>query len=536
MTAPIGIDLGTTYSVVAQVVSGEPTVLRNPLGEETTPSVVCFESPTSVQVGTAAKAAAPVAPDRTVALVKRQMGLDRRFCFDGVEYSPESISAILLRALVDGALPDRGGATVPAVITVPAYFGIREREATQQAGVMAGLDVLELISEPLAAAIHYGFSSQSPDSSALVYDLGGGTFDATLLAFDGRARVVASDGDTELGGADWDRRLMAHLLDLFIQQAHPVEDPADDPAFMAHLTLAAEATKRALSSKSSHRVAIRAPGGGVTLGVTRAELEQMTRDLVDSTVACVRRLLVAAAARGAPPVGYCLLVGGASRMPMIRTAIAAEFGWQVKLHDPDLAVAKGAALRAQQVPREGPNWTTPHWAFDVAEPGAPATTPATERAGTGWSAGADAVVPRSFGLLIHDSHDRAGQRRFIHHMIHQHDPLPVIGCESLVATILDDQRAVRIEVYEQAGAVPSTEVEHNRRVLDGELSGLPAPLPAGSPIRIRLDLSRDGRLSVTATEPGSGATLRLEACIDGVLDTAERDRMARDLSGLTIRQ
>jgi molecular chaperone DnaK len=536
VTAPLGIDLGTTYSVVAQVIDGEPTVLRNPLGEETTPSVVCFESPTSVQVGAAAKAAAPVVPDLTVALVKRQMGLERRFCFHGVEYSPESISAILLRALVDGALPDRGGATVPAVITVPAYFGIREREATQQAGLMAGLDVLELISEPLAAAIHYGCSGGSPDSSVLVYDLGGGTFDATVLAFDGRARVVASDGDTELGGADWDRRLAAHLLDLFVEQARPADDPADDPAFMAQLALAAETAKRALSSTSSHRVAIRAPGGSVTLAVSRADFEAMTRDLVDSSVACVRRLLAAAAVRAAPPIGYCLLVGGSSRMPMIRSAIAAAFGWRVKLHDPDHAVAKGAALRAQQMSREGADWRTPHWASDPADPARLPAPPEPGRPGVVWLAGADAVVPRSFGLLIHDSHDRAGQRRFIHHVIHQHDPLPATDRELTVSTILDDQRVARIEVYEQAGAVPSAEVEHNRRVLDGELSGLPVPLPAGSPIRIRLTLDRDGRLGLTATEPRSGATLSLEACIDGVLDTAERDQVARALSGLTIRQ
>jgi molecular chaperone DnaK (HSP70) len=537
VTAPLGIDLGTTYSVVATVVGGEPTVLRNPVGEETTPSVVCFESPGSVQVGAAAKAAAPVLPDLTVALVKRLMGLDRRFCFHGAEYSPESISALLLRALVDGALPDRGGATVPAVITVPAYFGIREREATQQAGLMAGLDVLELVSEPLAAAIHYGFSGQPSGGAVLVYDLGGGTFDATVLAFDGGARVVATDGDTELGGADWDRRLAAHLLDTFVDRARPAQDPADDPAFMEQLTLTAETLKRALTTTTSHQVRIRGCGRAVTLGVTRAELELMTRDLVDSSVACVRRLLAAAAARGAPPVSHCLLVGGASRMPMIGAAVAAEFGWQVRLHDPDLAVAKGAAIRAQQLFREGPDWRTPHWGFEVADPHRPAAPPAPpERERPGWTATANPVVARSLGLLVHDSHDRSGQRRFVDHLIHQHDPLPVTGRDAVVATILDDQRSVRIEVFEQAGAVPSAEVAHNRRVLDGELSGLPAPLPAGSPIRIGLALGRDGRISVTAAEPASGATLTLEAYIDGVLDTAERERMARSLSGLTIRQ
>jgi molecular chaperone DnaK (HSP70) len=225
-------------------------------------------------------------------------------------------------------------------------------------------------------------------------------------------------------------------------------------------------------------------------------------------------------------------------MPMISAALASEFGWPVQPHDPDLAVAKGAAIRALQVTRDGPDWTVPHWAGDVARPPTRpvAGTADPALASAGWSARANAVVPRSLGLLVHDSHDRSGKGRFVEHIIHQHDPLPVVDRESVVATILDDQRAVRIEVYEQAGVVASAEVADNRRVLDGELSGLPVPLPAGSPIRVRLNVGEDGRLSLTATEPGSGAELVLEACVDGVLDTAERDRAAARLSALTIRQ
>jgi molecular chaperone DnaK (HSP70) len=146
------------------------------------------------------------------------------------------------------------------------------------------------------------------------------------------------------------------------------------------------------------------------------------------------------------------------------------------------------------------------------------------------------VVPRSFGLLIHDSKDKTGQRRFIQHVIHQNDPLPVVEREATVATILSGQAAVRIEVYEQAGAVASDEVDANRRVLDGELTGMPANLPAGSPIRVRLSLGLDGRLDVTAEEPRSRAALRLEACIDGVVDSAELELMATALSQLTVRQ
>ncbi|GIJ48321.1 molecular chaperone DnaK [Virgisporangium aliadipatigenens] len=531
MGQPLGIDLGTTYSVVSTVdSSGLPVVLRNPLGAESTPSVVCFESPTSVLVGAAAKAAAPVLPDLVVSLVKRQMGTDRLFTLHGTEYTPEAVSALILRALVEGHTP-ADGTPARAVVTVPAYFGIREREATQEAGILAGLDVRELVSEPLAAAFNYGLTPFSEEGSVVVYDLGGGTFDATLLTFDGRAAVLGTDGDTELGGADWDRRLADHLLERFADAARVPTDPADDAAFMTDLLLTAEEAKRALSVTSTHEVKLRGFGRTVTLPVTRADFESMTRDLVDSTLSCVHRLLTTA---GAGPVSRCLLVGGSSRMPMVAAALAAEFRWRVSLHDPDLAVAKGAALRAAHL--AGATWVTPEWGTEaVPAPRAPAASGAEPRR-RDWSATMGSVVPRSFGLLIHDSDDRAGTRRFVQHVIHRNAPLPVTDGEATVATILDDQGTVRIEVFEQAGAVPSAEVADNRRVLDGELSGLPPGLPAGSPIRIVLSLGLDGRLGLTATEPRSGAELHLSAYIDGVLDRETRDTTRTGLSRLTVRQ
>ncbi|MGC5031771.1 Hsp70 family protein [Micromonospora sp. DT229] len=534
MLIPIGIDLGTTCSVVATVdENGRPRVLRNRLGEEITPSVVCFESPTSVLVGTAARNAAAVVPDLTVTLVKRQMGTDRRFAYHGHEYSPEAISALILRGLLAGVLPeDRPGWTA-AVITVPAYFGIREREATQQAGLLADIEVLELVSEPVAAALHYGLSAASTHGTVLVYDLGGGTFDVTALTFDGGVRVVATDGDAELGGADWDSRLAAHLLDRFVQTVDPCEDPADDATFMAELRGAAERAKHALSTKMSHTVRLGHAGRSAALVVERGEFESITRDLVDSTLHCLRRLM-ATAALTPERVSGCVLVGGSSRMPMISAALAGEFGWTPRLHDPDLAVAKGAALRARQLVDARQTWTTPSWGTEaVGEPSRQSAPVPQQREGVPFAA--TSVVPRSFGLLIHDSDDPAGQRRFVDHVIHQNDPLPVIDRETVVATILKGQTTVRIEVYEQAGAVPSVEVHDNRRALDGELSGLPEHLPAGAPIRVRLSLDLAGRLSVTAIEPSSGVRMELAAYIDGVLDTAEREHMARTLSALAIR-
>lgn len=556
MTSALGIDLGTTYSVVATLDEhGAPTVLPNPLGEETTPSVVCFESSASILVGSAARNAAPAYPDRTVALIKRQMGTDRMLLFDGVEYTPEAVSALILRALVAGVPSVRPpGRPVRAVVTVPAYFGIREREATQQACLLAGIDTLELVSEPVAAAVHYGFSETVGLGTAVVFDLGGGTFDATVLTLGSSIQVVATDGDTELGGADWDRRLVSHMLDQFIAQVRPAGDPADDEVFMCELELAAERAKRALSTTEVQRVPLWFEGRGATITISRADFEAATRDLVDSSLQCLRRLLNAAGGAGAGDVDHCLLVGGSSRMPMIGAALREEFGWRTRLFDPDLAVAKGAALRAHQILRMPVSEKT--WAPRPRQAGAE-TTWGTELGGHGpvptlgdgrreTSAPRDttalaaqpvaAVVARGLGPLVHDSHDKSGEWRYVWHVVHQNDPLPVVDRDVTLATILDGQSSIRIEVYEQAGSIESADVADNRLVLDGELSGLPPGLPAGSPIALTFRIGLDGRLDLLAVEPKSGAALTLEAYIDGVLDASDRERVARRLAGLMVRQ
>ncbi|GAB3408065.1 Hsp70 family protein [Flindersiella endophytica] len=506
--------------------AGRSVVLPNAVGETKTPSVVCFESPGSVLVGSAARNVAAALPDRTVALIKRQMGAENLLSFDGEEYTPEAVSALILRALVAGTVPAAGAdadGRVRAVITVPAYFGVREREATQQAGLLAGIEVLELVSEPVAAAIYYSQIDPDPPGTVLVYDLGGGTFDASVLVRtpSGMA-VIATDGDTELGGADWDRRLAGTLCSDFIERFPALEDEiTDDESFLSELTDLAERVKQDLSASESRSVRLRRHGTSAVLDVSRERFEAMTADLSERTFHCVRRLLGVAAAKGAGEVETALLVGGSTRMPMIAAGLGKEFGWRPRAHDPDFAVAKGAALRAAQLTSSGPG--------ERVRPGGSAGS-------AGLAASVGSVVSRGFGLLLHDSHhDAGGKGMLVSHVIHQNEPLPIASRECVVATVLNGQPSVRIQVYEQAGAVESPVVEHNRRVLDGELTGLPPALPAGSPIRVVLSLGLDGRLALTAVEPHSGARLTLEACIEGVLDTGTRDRVAATLSGLTIR-
>jgi molecular chaperone DnaK (HSP70) len=510
-----GIDLGTTYSVLATVDGrGQAVVIPNRLGQLMTPSVVTFADASTVFVGSVAKSAAVTMPDRTVSLIKRRMGIEHPLYFDDVEHTPESVSALILRSLVDPVRED--GQQVRAVVTVPAYFGVREREATQQACVLAGIEVLDLVSEPVAAAIHYDFAATP--GAYLVYDLGGGTFDGTVLTTGDTTTVVATDGDTELGGADWDTRLAEHLLAEVARSG--VDDPGEDEAFVAEVALLAERIKRELSDVQARTVALRYRGSTVTVTVDRHHFDAMCRDLAERTHGYVRRLLGAAERKGVSSIDRALLVGGSSRMPMIAAGLAEAFGWPVELHDPDLAVAKGAALRAAQL-TGGERSLVSGAAGSLAlrKAGHGAITP---------------VVPRGFGLLLNDSHESSGRRDRVQHVIHQNDPLPVQAREVVVATILDNQTTARIEVWEQAGAAESPDVAANRRVLDGQLIGLP-PLPAGSAIRVSFHLGLDGLLGVTAVEPRSGQSLELEACIDGVLDGGTRSRLAGALSALKIR-
>ncbi|MCI2416174.1 Hsp70 family protein [Saccharopolyspora sp. K220] len=495
----LGIDLGTTYSAVAISTVDGVEVVRNRLGELTTPSVVHFASADTAVVGAAAQDS--LDPDNTVALIKRRMGTEFELLFHGVRHTPESVSALILRSLVDDAIARCGPhRRVRAVITVPAYFGIREREATLQAARLAGIDVLEVLSEPAAAALHY--ATQAESGAALVYDLGGGTFDTTVLrvAAD-EVHVVATDGDSRLGGADWNERIAEHLAAAFARE-FPAADP-DDEVFRQQLQDVTEQVKRQLSAVTSRKVALRCGDDVASFDIDRATLDSLGADLVDRTLRIVDRVLAAAAQKGVARIDEVLLVGGTTKVPAIRAALQAHLDLVPKIVDPDLAVVSGAALRAHRL--------------------ASSTGPARTAA---------AVVPRSFGVLVEDSHDES-LRSFVEHLVHRNDPLPATATARF-ATILDRQRSVRIQVLEQSGEVPSAEVEHNRRVLDGEFAGLP-PLPAGAVIEVTLRVSADGLLAVTAREPLSGAALDLEAYVDGVVDGPATEQLAETIAGLTVR-
>jgi molecular chaperone DnaK len=519
MSRPLlGIDLGTTNSVVASIDdAGRVVVLRNAVGEEVTPSAVYFESADSVLVGDEARRAVAIDPGNGVTLIKRQMGTEFPLSFHGQEHTPESISALILRQLVAAATVGSGESPA-VVITVPAYFGTAEREATYQAGRIAGVEVLELLDEPVAAAVHYGLTSGS-DRTVLVYDLGGGTFDTTILRIlAGEVEVVATDGHSALGGADVDKRLLDIVLERLSRVVPEAEydDLLDDSALLGTLIVDIEIAKRDLSLRTSRDLVIRTSQDRFTIELTRSDLEGVCRDLFDSTFAIVERVRDKALQKGVRVVDEVVMVGGSSRIPLLAEELGVRFDVTPRLVEPDLAVAKGAALRAHQL---------------VGSSQLRALSAAAGITGIGSAGKVTPVAPRAVGLLIEDSFDPSGKRSMIEHLIDANTSLPVSRTEERFGTILANQETVRLQVFEQAGPAPSPEVEHNRRVLDGELTGL-GELPAGSLIRITLAVAVDGRLTLTAVEPVSGRELTLEAFVEGVVDGADTERLTR-VVGLT---
>ena len=346
-----GIDLGTTYSAVGYIDdTGRAAVTRNSAGDDTTPSVVYFENESNVVVGKVAKETAGLYPDQVVSLIKREMG-DREYqrTFFGIEHTPPSISAIILSALARDAESTTHEKVSDVVITVPAYFGLLEKDATRNAGEIAGLNVIGIVPEPVAAALQYGVSGSADGTVFLVYDLGGGTFDVSLIRMtEDSVEVLTVGGDHRLGGADWDEKLFDYILSQAIEQGGD-ESLRDDEAMLQDLRTLAEKTKQDLSTAEAKTLIVRYTGTPIKITVTREQFEELTTDLLDETIRITARTLAEAEQRYpgiTNQISEVLLVGGSTKMPAVNQALRREFGWAPKLADPDLAVAKGAALYA----------------------------------------------------------------------------------------------------------------------------------------------------------------------------------------------
>jgi len=546
-----GIDLGTTYSVVAYVnETGQPAVCRNFDSLETTPSVVFFENESNVVVGSVAKNSAITYPDRVVSLIKRQMGTEATFDFDGKTYTPESISALILKQLASDAAEHTNGEVCKAVITVPAYFGMLERDATKNAGKIAGLDVIGIVPEPVAAALHYEATTDAENKTILVYDLGGGTFDTTVIRVSkDEIFVVCTDGDDHLGGADWDGRLKDLLLTKFREQVPPDTDFEDDGEFLQSVAIVAEDTKKQLSKVESRPVPLRGAGAAARVDVSRTEFEAVTDDLLDKTIEIVRRTLATLKVKEpGTTVDDVLLVGGSTKMPAVATRLRAEFGWEPKLHDPELAVAKGAALYAlgRVVHRE----------LETARQQAGSELEAQSRiaeavdavaAQTGISSATleslaaketRNVLPKAFGVKLVDTSDPDWQNKptqhYIEHLVHANDTLPTGIRELTAATIVENQREMLIELYEQSGVVAGPDLAENKELNEGR-GAIPCPpgLPLGSPVDIEMQVDDEGLLTLHATERSTGKELQVQVRVS-VLSPEQIDEATKIISGIAV--
>ena len=529
-----GIDLGTTYSAVALLNElGIPEIVKNFVGDDTTPSVVYFNDDGTVDVGSQAKQTQVSDPDNACSLIKRHMGEEYPLEFQGQEYTPESISALILKELVNNANSQNGLDINKAVITVPAYFGTQERQATKQAGEIAGLDVVGIIPEPVAAAISL-CARQEEEQTLLIFDLGGGTFDTTILKTRaGNVEVIAIDGNRLLGGADWDQCLEDLFLQRFIEQAGLDEDndPSLDDDFMTELRVAVEDAKKMLTVRASTNLLLRFQDKKQRVEVTREEFEAATSHLVAQTIEITRRV-IATAQEKFPKlhVDRYLLVGGSSRMPMIREALT-EAGFNVENTDFDLSVAKGAAIFGQgELPApEFSNADGDAASGDSGSKSRPGVGPRRTVVTNVLSRGLGINLARKIGK------GKDEYEEYILFLAHANETLPLSA--SMEGGILyDGQSSVEVALYEQGGETETEEPEANKAMVSGPsttITGLPY-LHANDPINVTLEVSTEGVATLVVVEPKSGKSFKAEAAVS-VLTQEEVNKAKKQIARITTR-
>jgi len=497
----IGIDLGTTNSELAIITDGRPEVIEVD-GARILPSVVGLADDGSLLVGQAARNQYPLYPERTVRSIKRRMGEDEKVAMGDQAYTPQEISALILRRLKQAAEAHLGQPAAKAVITVPAYFSDAQRQATRDAGALAGLEVVRIINEPTAAALAYE-ADQAEGKTILVYDLGGGTFDVSVvrLAQD-VTEVLGSHGNNHLGGDDFDAKLIEHLV-ARLQQDQGV-DPTGNRSAMARLTRAAEAAKIALSDAPYARVdeeyLLEHQGKPVHLSVEldRVDYEAMIAPFIDETLKAMH-IALEGAGLSVADLDEVLLVGGATRTPLVQRRIEEELGIQPRGEiDPDLCVAAGAAIQAAVIA------------------GARVTSVLVD------------VTPYTFGTSALSMLDGAPYPYTFVPLIRKNTPIPVTKSEAF-QTIDDGQPAIDVKVYqgEDPDALNNTEIGSYR------IEGL-SDVPAGNVIVTTFSLDVNGILHVASREKRTGLEQRIS--IDNATARFEQEELsaARDRLSLLI--
>lgn len=558
----LGIDLGTTYSCVAYINdAGKPEVIPNSVNERTTPSVVWFED-NRVMVGSEAKSMASVQPTEVASFVKRYMGDDSYFfeCKKG-KMRPEEISSYVLKKLVKDASEALGQEIKDVVITCPAYFFIKEREATKRAGEMAGLNVVQILNEPTAAAISYGMANGGDSvKNILVYDLGGGTFDVTMIQVQkGKIEVICTGGDHRLGGKNWDDAMTELLIRKFQEESANFDDLLSIPEATQDLMLLAENMKKQLSLKTEASGRFTYGGGTYRLVVTRDEFESATEDLFGRTIEFTDAMLKDAAAKGVSRFDELLLVGGSSKMPQVSKALIAKYGVQPKLYDPDEAVAKGAAivggnsvLRAALEERVRELTSDDDFSLDVQ--GSKADDIALETAkkelqNEGFSLEAISsamttvvnVASKTFGTLMIP---RGEENNRLFNLIYRNTALPTTAtCPC--CTRFANQTSVTFEVLENSEDAPRDEAAQREVAMRGidqsvgveiwkDDLKLPEGLPVDSPLEVIFKMDKEGLLDVTCRHIETGRSIHNVIKTGATLSREEEAQIRNRQASLVI--
>lgn len=508
----VGIDLGTTYSEIAYLDEhGKPSLIPNSDNERLTPSVVLFDEK-EIVVGKIAKANMVADPEHIVQYVKREMG-NREWEkeFFGKKYTPESISALILKRIVADAQKQLQKEIEGAVITVPAYFGDAERKATQDAGAIAGIQVVGILNEPTAAAIAYGLDKLEQDQKVLVYDLGGGTFDITILAIHGKAiDVLATDGEIQLGGKDWDDEIINYVARAFLEE-HGV-DPRDDLDSYQALRDSAELAKITLTGKPKAKIVCQCQGKMSKIELSREEFEEMTKPLVAQAETYLPLVLEKAKLQK-EEIDTILLVGGSTRMPQIQESVRRFFGKEPNCSlNPDECVALGAALYAAililQKKGEGNLQLQP-----IPE--------AVKEVLCGLKV--SNVTAHSLGII---ARDKGEKRNFI--LIPAQTSVPCEATE-VFGTEADGQTKVNVQIVEGESENPDECTPIGNCVI----YDLPAR-PAGAPIQVSFQYNENGRIEVHALDQQTGKEAHSELDHAGGLTRRKIEQKKKELEKLEI--